>query len=316
MKLRDLLARQFAAARIATLGLRKPDANLQAPFDKGRSLAFMHIPKTSGTALTSGLTAALRTPFLFGYDHSVFGSYRNLETIDASIRCRIYDSPEAMPQDVDLVVGHMAFSSLSGAYPRAQRLTILREPCSRLLSHWLFWRRHSDAELALWGGWAEYARKARKPLADFISDPLLAGQTDNLMLRMLLWPHRLVPQDRFIDPAHDECLLGEATERLERFDFVDVVDDPAFLTRLEAWLGISCRYDQENATQPIPGPFRSPLHRELTADAVDLLESRSRLDLGLWSRIAARHMPARNVVMLRQRTILANVARYGVLMAG
>jgi hypothetical protein len=220
-----------------------------------------------------------------------------------------------LPPQADLVVGHLAFSTFSGAYPCAQHLTILREPCSRLLSHWLFWRQCTDAELAPWGSWADYARKARKPLVDFISDPLLACQTDNMILRMLLWPHPLIPEDRFIDPVNDKNLLRDATKRLLKFDFVDIVDDPTFVHRLRAWLGGSFPYNRENATKPIPGPFRLPLDRELTAKAVDLLEFRSRLDLRLWARIAARHTPSRHVATLRQRTILANVARYGVLMA-
>jgi hypothetical protein len=317
MHLIRLISRRFAVAGIPAVGFRKPDPDLSDRFDKARPLAFMHIPKTSGSAITSGLTAALEAPsVVVGYDHSVFGSYRHLDSIDASIRCRIYDSPACMPQNADLVVGHLAFSTLRDAYPRAQRLTLLREPCSRLLSHWLFWRQHTDAELAPWGGWADYARKSRKPLAEFISDPLLAGQTDNLMLRMLLWPHPLVPEDRFIDPVNDKRLLRAATERLLKFDFVDIVEDPAFVHRLESWLGRSFQYGLENATKPILGPFRSPLHRELTADAVDLLALRSRLDLRLWERVAARHIPDQDVARLREQTILANVARYGVLMAG
>ena len=133
---------------------------------------------------------------------------------------------------------------------------------------------------------------------------------------MLLWPHPLIPEDRFIDPANDKRLLLEATQRLLKFDFVDIVDSGTFVKRLESWLGKPFRYGNVNETRSIPAPFRSPLNRELSADAVDLLELRSRLDLRLWSKIAARYVPDRDVPRLRQQTILANVARYGGLMAG
>lgn len=312
----NLISRRFAVG-IPVGRFRRPNSNPPIRFDRARPLAVMHIPKTSGTAIASALKAALEVPFFVaGLDHSVFGSYRHLDSIDASIRCMIYDSPASLPQHADLIVGHFAFSTLWDGYPHAQRLTFLREPCSRLLSHWLFLRQHTDAELVPWGGWADYARKSRQPLADFINDPLLACQTDNLMLRMLLWPHPLVPVDRFIDPVNDKRLLREAMERLLKFDFVDIVDNGTFVHRLESWLGSPFRYLRENATRPISGPFRSPLHREFTPDAVALLELRSRLDLRLWAKIASRHMPDRDVPKLRQQVILANVSHYRALMAG
>jgi hypothetical protein len=299
-----------------TWGFRIADPHLPKGYDAARPLAFMHIPKTSGVAITGGLRAVLApVRAVSGFDHSSFGSCRGFDSIDASIRSGIYDSPASLPADADLIVGHFALSTLLGAYPRAQRLTLLREPFSRLLSHWLYWRQHTDAELLHWGNWADRVRLSRRPLADFLSDPSVACQTDNLVLRMLLWPHPMLPEAQFIDPVNDERLVREATARLLAFDFVDIVDDGKFVGRLESWLGRSFHYVLENETKSIPHEFRSPLHLELSADVAELLEARSRLDFKLWDRIAARHMPAQNVLKLHKQTILANVARYGVLMA-
>jgi hypothetical protein len=44
-----------------------------------------------------------------------------------------------------------------------------------------------------------------------------------------------------------------------------------------------------------------------------VLETRSRLDLALWTDIAS--LPAPALARLRQQTILQHVARYGALMA-
>ena len=146
-------------------GLRKFGPDLPIPFDRARPVAFMHVPKTSGTAVTSGLASALMPSIMVGgFDHCPFGSYRSFETVHSSIRCQIYESAESLPQPADLISGHFAFSTLRQAYPSAHYLTVLREPFSRLLSHWLFWRSHTDAELAPWGAWAERVRKSRKPL--------------------------------------------------------------------------------------------------------------------------------------------------------
>jgi hypothetical protein len=315
MRLPDLISRWVTTTDLPVSGFRKR-LTILPTLDRTRPLAFMHIPKTSGSAIKSGLTAALAPVSVgSGFDHSCFGSYQDFDSIDPAVRCGIYDSPASLPPHADLVVGHIACSTLLHAYPQAQRLTLLREPFSRLLSHWLFWRQHTDTELAPWGNWANRVRVSRQPLADFLSDPTVACQTDNLTLRMLLWPHPLLPADGFIDPAHDERLVREATARLLAFDFVDIIDNGTFVDRLASWLGQRFHYEQANETQPIPVQFRSPLHRELTVDAVDLLEFRSRLDCHLWSRIAARHIPSQNVSKLRGRTILTNVARYGVLMA-
>jgi hypothetical protein len=279
-------------------------------------VVFMHIPKTSGVSITSGLRATLAPAVVVsGYDHSLFGCYKNFDSIAEALRYTIYDTPAFLPQHADFVSGHFAFSTLWGAYPLARRLTLLREPCSRLLSHWLFWRQHTDMDLAVWGAWADRVRKSRQPLVEFLSDPLLACQTDNLTLRMLLWPHPLLPTDRFIDPVNDQRLVRAALARLLRFDFVDIVEDPRFVHRLQAWLGRPFHYSVHNETMPIMKEFCSPLHRELTSEALELLEFRSRLDLHLWTLISARHFRRREVSKMRQQTILANVARYSILMA-
>jgi hypothetical protein len=135
------------------------------PFDRARPLVFMHVPKTSGASIAHGLARVLApTVVVSGFDLSLFDPGREFESIDDSIRCNIYTSPASMPKNADLVAGHFAISTLIEAYPTAQRCTVLREPLSRLLSHWLYWRQHVDCDLAPWGDWAHLMRAARKLL--------------------------------------------------------------------------------------------------------------------------------------------------------
>jgi hypothetical protein len=148
-----------------------------------------------------------------------------------------------------------------------------------------------------------------------LNEPLLACQIDNITLRMLLWPHPLIAPTRFIDPAHDSRLLREATARLQKFDFIDIVENEAFVSRLQYWLGQPFSYSRLNETLAIPGAFRAPLQHEITPIAHELLYARSRLDLCIWSKVAARRLPDCDVTKLREQTILANVSRYSVLMA-
>jgi hypothetical protein len=316
MKFVELVPRRLLTRRWPDPGFQKLDPNVSIPFDATRAVAFMHIPKTSGTAIASGLAAALAPAVMVeGFDHCLFGTYQDFDSLDRSIRCTIYDSPAHLPQPVDLIAGHFAFSTLRQSYPGAQLLTILREPYSRLLSHWLFWRQHTDTDLAPWGTWAKHVRKARQQLTSFLKDPAVACQSDNLMLRMLLWPHPLLPPSEFIDPIQDEQLLQKAIARLQEFDFIDIVENDAVLHNLRRCLGRSLIYRRVNDTKPIPQQYRSPLYEELTCEALDLLEMRSRLDVHLWTHIAKRRLPSRDVYKLRQQTILANIAHYSILIS-
>ncbi len=132
---------------------------------------------------------------------------------------------------------------------------------------------------------------------------------------MLLWPHPLLPDEGFIDPANDMILLRQAEDRLLKFDFIDVIDDGEFVARLGDWVGQRFQYKRENETTSIADAHRLPLHRELTPDAVQLLEDRSRLDQRIWSIIAARRMPAQDAEKLRERTLLTTIARHALLLA-
>jgi hypothetical protein len=173
----------------------------------------------------------------------------------------------------------------------------------------------TDSDLLPWGIWADRVRQSRKPIVDFLNEPLLACQLDDVAVRMLLWPHRLILDSRFIDPADDERLVCDAMTRLLEFDFVDVVENDTLAQHLEHWIGCPFKCDRRNETITIPEQFRSPLHRELTPQAHELLDARSRLDHRLWARVAARCLPERDISKLREQTMLANVSRYSVLMA-
>lgn len=298
--------------------LRKLRASPQfepAAYDPAVPTVFVHIPKTSGMALTKGLSEALapgRT--LVGFDGVLFGDFRDFDTIDPALRRNIYLDPAALPPDAGLVAAHMAVSTTTRAYPRAQYVTVLREPHSRILSHWLYWRTQPDEGLAAWGTWAAFVRQARNPLSAFLTCRDVACQVDNLCLRMLLWPHRLIPDGDFIAPNNDETLIGEAIGLLDRFAYVDLVENPDLRANLESWLGRSFVHVRLNETNPVPPKLKVPLHEELTPQALELLEARGRLDLELWLALARKRMPHRKAEILREHTLIGSVARNAWLM--
>jgi len=284
-------------------------------FDPSRPLVFMHIPKTSGTSLSSALVDLFNPPrIVIGLDRVLFGNYDDFSAIDESVRQQIYLSPGDLP-DAEFVAGHMAYLTLKQRFAEAQFMTILREPCSRILSNWLYWRGQSEEHLSPWGPWADRVRLARMPLVSFLRMRSLAAHLDNLVIRMLLWPHPLVPSDNFIDPRHGRKLLAQARHRLSGFDFLDVIENPAFPDQLQRWLGRSLVLRQLNETPSVPEPLRSRLSQELTREAFELLTERSWLDLELWADVTKRFIPARELGRFQQWILLRSVARFSSKLA-
>ena len=106
---------------------------LQAPDD--RLIGFMHVPKTAGTSIATSLRQALRPKHeVFGWDLSSFGTFRDFASFDADLRAKVFLSADDLPASADLVRGHIALSTFRARYPRAECMTILREPMSRTLS--------------------------------------------------------------------------------------------------------------------------------------------------------------------------------------
>lgn len=287
-----------------------------APDTRNLPLVFMHIPKTAGTSLVSALREAVQPRReVSGSDLCLSGTFTDFASMAPHERARTFHRAKDMPADADLIAGHMALSTLRQAYPRARFMTVLRDPFSRLLSHWLYWRQMGEEELQPVGGWAAYVRTSQRPLEQFLSAQSIAFQIDNLALRMLLWPDPRIAADRFIDPADDEALIWEAAKRLHDFDFVDIVESEDLQRNLETWLDCALPFQRLNETGRIPEALRSPLHRELTSAAHDALFARSRLDSRLWQMVAAMRLHGADVAVVRERVILSNVARYSTIMA-
>jgi hypothetical protein len=284
-----------------------------APFDRSRMLAFMHIPKTAGSSMIGALANALQSRHVVsGYDHILFGAYSDFASFAPEVQKLIYHTPDALPE-TELVVGHISYDTLMRRYPAAQVTTVLREPMLRLLSLWIFWRGHSDARLAEWGSWANTVRLARGPLEHFLRAQQLACQTDNVAVRMLLSPNKLIPPHSFIDPQHDATLLAQATQRLRGFAYADVLESDRFLDDWQAWLGVPVSLSRLNETSKVPAPLRKLLDMEMTDDALNQLARCTRLDLELWRHVAGWRLT--ETERLREHALLRGVARYASMMA-
>jgi hypothetical protein len=287
----------------------------QRPYEPTKPLVFMHVPKCSGASLIQALLAAgMAQPVLSGFDGTLFGDFAAFESLGGQLRSAIYLDTNDLPKTTDFVAAHMSFATLSRGFPTGQLLTLLREPVSRLLSLWIFWRSHTDAQLRDWGQWGNRVRHSRRPLADFLRAKQVACQTDNQIVRILLWPHRLIPRDDFIDDRHDAALVQAAAERLKRFSFLDLTENRTFESNLSGWLGRRIALGRFNETTNIPQSLKTPMADQLTDEAWALLDARSRLDVQLWQALAAERVPQIDAHLLRSEAVATTIWRHSRLM--
>lgn len=104
--------------------------------DTGASsaLIYMHIPKCGGTTLTSALTRAVPHGSQFLVDGSDI----------AGSRARLGGLPEPERRRLRLVCGHLSFGWHQLLPAEAQYFTLLRDPVSRVLSHYNHVCTHDD----------------------------------------------------------------------------------------------------------------------------------------------------------------------------
>ncbi len=287
------------------------------PYDPSKAVVFMHVPKTAGTSMLHALREALTPRVEFwAFDRSLFGGFAAFETMRPEIRRTIIESPDELPDHAEFVSGHMALSTTKSRYPSAQFITFLREPATRLLSHWVYWRSLSDEQLAPWGaGWAAILRQSRSPLRDFLAAESAACQTDNLAVRMLLWPHPLIPDDDFIDERNDAILVQAARERLKSFSLVDAVENPRLAANMGDWLNRPFQLHRLNETRNVPAPHRTSLSAELDQGTIALLRLRSRLDFALWSMVAGRAIRDFDPVSTQTELLAGSIQRYSHLVS-
>ncbi|HZF77468.1 MAG TPA: hypothetical protein VE033_16700 [Acetobacteraceae bacterium] len=262
-------------------------------------------------AVAEGLRRALSPRrSVVGYDRSVFGTFDEFDTIHPELRRTICLDPTDLDPDADLVTGHMALSTLRARFREHRRFTILREPRSRLLSLWLYWRALPSATLSFWGTWAERARQSHRPLLDFLTVPEVACQTDNQVTRLLLWPHELIPDWGFIPRDADAVLLDAARRALSTLDYVGLSEDPDLDRRVGDFLGSAFSRPRVNETPSLKPEHRPVLAHEMNVPTLEALFQRTRLDAALWSEVVRAAMPRQNPLMLGEQAFLGNLFRY------
>lgn len=250
-------------------------------------LVVMHVPKCAGTSLRNSLIDCLAPgSTLGGFDECGYGGFREFHTLHPQVQDSIHHGRLAAGA-FDLVCGHISASSLRTRFPGAPLMTVLREPRIRLVSFFLHWRSHEEEELALWGQYADRIRLSHGRFVDFVHSREIAGWTDNLLTRFLLWPHPEIPDDDFIDQRRHKRLFEEAKASLHEFDFVDILENARLESNISAWLGRPFSLRKDHETKP-RHDLRTDLSREFDNRADRQVERLTAIDNRLWSFCAGR----------------------------
>jgi hypothetical protein len=249
--------------------------------------AYLHIPKVAGSSVSRALAdanpQARRAPFLL--DRILFGGFDRFDEVEPANAASVWEPGAAALADFDVAVGHFGLDSLLTGFAPGDVATIVREPRTRLLSHYSFWRGWDDQ---VHDGWAPYAASrvaATSDWYDFLLEPSIAAQTDNLCVRMLIGADPAVPLDGFIEGDDLDALTNRAIASLDNLGYVDLIErgDECW-SGLGEWLGTELVVPRVNVTQLASGPR---IDRAWFGDG-GALSDRTRGDRRLWDHIAER----------------------------
>lgn len=255
-----------------------------------RPIAVLHVPKSGGNTVLSAIRESLPddawAPYHF--DPTLFGPFAD-EPIPEQQRPLTVPDPKVLRTYLG-ASGHYALPTLLAGFDAADVVLLLREPRTRLLSHYEYWRGLPDEHLDSGYTWSVTATASELDFADWIADPRVAYQADNIVVRMLLGRHERIPDADAIDEDDLDELADEACSAVAALGHVDVLERGAAM-----WPALGRRIGRpdlvappsENVTgrridKPIePASFTRPEFDER-------LDRCTRADARVWESVARR----------------------------
>lgn len=269
-------------------------------------LAYLHLPKAAGTSIRAALSAYYPADATvpYSFDRHLFGDEPRIAEIT---------EPVFLGDPVDFkayryMEGHWTLPSMESAFESADIVCLLREPRARFLSHYSFWRSWPDSMHELWEPY-QAARYAGLPLSEYCTEPGAAHQTDNLITRLLLGPHELIPDRGFIRDDDIATVVAEACAGLDAIGHADVIErGDATYQAFEAWFGSQLSRERLNETDLGSG---EPIdfHDALDAKTMTLVNRRNSADVEIWRHVARRRMSDDEARSLADSTFQRSVER-------
>ena len=208
-----------------------------APAAEGRTLFFLHIPKTAGTALVSSLSTAF----------------------DADRICPLYAEHTFFGRDVAQMRRDYRFFRAHAGFRVAERygdhvITVLRDPEARIISLYNYWRQQGQRVLATdpAGHTDPGVRLAVDLDFDAFLDatlPRVVSDLDNAQSYMIARSN-LQDARKSMAGLADDAILEMALDNLRSLDAVGLTDDmPGFEADLGAALGLEISVGERNRTR-------------------------------------------------------------------
>jgi hypothetical protein len=151
---------------------------------------------------------------------------------------------------------------------------------------------------------------SRQSFFYFLTERKIASHTDNLLLRMLLWPHPKIPDDDFIKTENREQLLAEGRQALSQFDFVGLIEDEDLPQRMGRFLGTDIAMYRANETVEVASALQPALSDELDERTLSALYDRSYIDDVLWKDVAATIYREYAPEFIAERSFLRTLFHY------
>jgi hypothetical protein len=244
----------------------------------------MHVPKSAGSSVHVALERALPPGTMSSkvMDTSVFCcGFRDFDAFDPDLRAvlAVGRGEIAALSAYRVISGHFSLSSLLGLTSASEIATVLREPRARVLSNYAYWRLFSPASRSSYGGY-QALDHARRPLDEFLTEPLVARATDNLVCRMLLGDDSRIPEVGFIAASDVAVVAEDAIGVLETLGYVGVLElGDSIWEGLSGFFGVPLSPICVNTTASYAETADAPaLHHPVTLDTLRLLETRTAAD--------------------------------------
>jgi hypothetical protein len=268
------------ALRPATDHLAEDAIHPQPGHAAGRRLAFLHIPKTAGTAF--GVALAQRFA-----EREIASTFRMALTSGAADPLVAHVAQGYRLLGVGSHLDQDKLDAILAGLPAGERLftvTVLRDPRARLISQYRHWQRTNDEALAPLPAENREAFLAarRLPLGEFLAAriPFVETHFRNLQARMLcgLCTSELMDEASLLDTARANLAA------------IDVVGTTEALDQALARIAEAYGWTTPDAVQPINVAPR--LATPLDAATEALIAEYNRVDQALWEAAQAWSPPA------------------------
>lgn len=233
---------------------------------------FLHIPKCAGSSVHSALSASFAKPDIYPR----YGQDVLRDQIGELRRWRY-------------LAGHFSKAGVDRIPGPKWLITVLREPKSRVLSLYYFWRSFTDAHIE--------AKNLRGPrLAKSMSvleflrsdDPFIVHNVRNAQVRTLIGPMQMTPDS---DPYDAPWMVDVAFGNLLRFNhvaFAETLDEDLAEMCDRFGLAAPAETPRKNAFGEVNPAVSEPVVKEpMTAEIDAALAEHTRLDQVIYDRAFA-----------------------------